>query len=284
MKVKIIVDSCGDLTDNALKEYDIGMIPLIIELDRLMRDRIDITPEEYYAKINDYDLPITSSPNLAQWKEIFDESLQNGYEKMVVVTLSSKLSNTHDQACVAARKYYPNDIKILDSMQASAGEGLVAIKVRDLLNKGHNFDTVYSFMEGLREKVTLVGYMENMKMLVKSGRISRASEFIVSLGRMKPMVTTDRGELIPLCKVISLKNAKKRMVAEIVENADKSVPHTLYITHADDEETAYELKDKIEGELNISKAFVNYMGPIVGSRVGLKAQISCVVPDLEPSK
>ena len=126
--------------------------------------------------------------------------------------------------------------------------------------------------------------MENMKMLVKSGRISKASEFIVSLGRMKPMVTTDEGELIPLCKVISLKNAKKRMVSEIVEKANKSIPHTLYITHANDEETAFELKDRIEGEINISKAFVNYMGPIVGSRVGLNAQIGCVVPDLEPLK
>ena len=284
MKVKIIVDSCGDITEKAMVDYDIGMIPLNIELDRLLKDRIDITPEEYYAKIDDYDLPVTSSPNLAQWKEIFDQFLQKEYDKMVVVTLSSKLSNTHDQACVAAKKYYPNEVKILDSMQASGGEGLVAIKFRDLLNQGHGFEEAYSFMEELRKKVTLVGYMENMKMLVKSGRISRASEFIVSLGRMKPMVTTDEGELIPLCKVISLKNAKKRMVSEIVEKADISLPHTLYITHANDEETAYELKDKIEEEMNISRGFVNYMGPIVGSRVGLKAQISCVVPDIELSK
>ena len=284
MKVKIIVDSCGDLTEEALKDYDIGMIPLNIELDRLLKDRIDITPEEYYARIDDYDLPVTSSPNLAQWKDVFDQSLQNGYDKLVVVTLSSKLSNTHDQACVAAKKYYPNDVKILDSMQASGGEGLVAIKFRDLLNNGHSFEDTYSFMEDLRKKVTLVGYMENMKMLVKSGRISRASEFIVSLGRMKPMVTTDEGELIPLCKVISLKNAKKRMVSEIVEKVDKSVPHTLYITHANNVETALELKGKIEEEMNISKAFVNFMGPVVGSRVGLNAQISCVVPDLEPPK
>ena len=284
MKVKIIVDSCGDLTNDALKEYDIDMIPLNIELDRLMRDRVDITPEEYYSKINDFGLPITSSPNLAQWKSVFDEHLQNGYDKMVVVTLSSKLSNTHDQACVAARKFYPDKVKILDSMQASAGEGLVAIKFRDLLNKGYSLNSVYPFMEELRRKIILVGYMENMKMLVKSGRISKAAEFIASLGGMKPMVTTNEGELIPLSKVVSLKNAKKRMITEIVESADKSVSHKLYITHADDLETAYELRDKIEAEINISKSFINYMGPVVGSRVGLKAQISSIIPDLEPRK
>lgn len=281
MNVKVLVDSCGDVNESIMKDFDIGMVPLNIKLDRIMLDRIDITPEEYYKRINDYDVPETSSPNLAQWKEAFDKYLQNGYDKIVVVTLSSKLSNTHDQACVAAKKFYPDDIKILDSMQASGAEGLVAVKFRELLNKGYSFEESYKKMESLRKEVILVGYMENLKMLLKSGRISRASEFIASLGRMKPMVTTDEGELIPLCKVISLKKAKKRTIAELVEKADETSSYSMFVTHADDIETAIELKKYVEDELSISKSFVNFMGPVVGSRVGLKAQIVSLIPDVE---
>ncbi|MFW9852943.1 MAG: DegV family protein, partial [Candidatus Thorarchaeota archaeon] len=196
-------------------------------------------------------------------------------------TLSSKLSNTHDQACVAAKKFYPENVKILDSMQASGAEGLVAIKFRELLNKGYSFEETYKKMESLRKEIILVGYMENLKMLLKSGRISRASEFIASLGRMKPMVTTDEGELIPLCKVISLKNAKKRMVTELVEKATETLSYSMFVTHANDIEAANELKKNVEDELNISKSFVNFMGPVVGSRVGLKAQIVSLIPDVE---
>ncbi|NPD87646.1 MAG: hypothetical protein HGN29_02915 [Asgard group archaeon] len=115
MKIKIIADSCGDLTNEAMEKYDIGMIPLNIELDKVLKDRVVITPEQYYDKINEHSLPVSSSPNFAHWKEAFDTNLQNGYDKVVVVTLSSKLSNTHDQAKVAARKFYPDDVKILDS-------------------------------------------------------------------------------------------------------------------------------------------------------------------------
>ena len=61
VKVKVIVDSCGDIPDDILKRYDIGMVPLNIELGELLRDRVDISPQEYYAKIYEYNLPNTSS-------------------------------------------------------------------------------------------------------------------------------------------------------------------------------------------------------------------------------
>jgi DegV family protein with EDD domain len=282
MKVKIICDSCGDITKDAMKRYDIGLIPLNIELDKVLKDRVDITPEQYYAKINEYSLPVTSSPNFAQWKEAFDTHLQNGYDKVVVVTLSSKLSNTHDQAKVSARKFYPDDVLILDSLLASGAEGLLAIKMREILSKGYNLNETFEFMEKIREKVILVAYMENLKMLAKSGRISRASEFIANLGQMKPMVVIDNGELVPLAKVISLKNAKKRIISEVVERADNSVSYSLFSTHANDEKTANELQNQVREQMNISKSFVNFMGPVVGSRVGLNAQIISAIPDHEP--
>jgi DegV family protein with EDD domain len=282
MKIKIIADSCGDLTEEAMKKYDIGMIPLNIELDDLMRDRVDIAPKEYYDKIKEYSLPITSSPNLAQWKEAFDSYLQNGYDKVVVITLSSKLSNTYDQAMVAARKFYPNDVKIIDSRLASGAEGLLAIKFREIINKGYDLETTYNFMQELREEVILVAYMENLKMLAKSGRISRASEFIANLGQMKPMVVIDNGELVPLTKVISLKNAKKRIVSEVVDRADETISYTVFSTHANDFDTAVDLQNQVKEQIKTSKSFINFMGPVVGSRVGLNAQILAAIPDIEP--
>ncbi|NPD87645.1 MAG: DegV family EDD domain-containing protein [Asgard group archaeon] len=159
---------------------------------------------------------------------------------------------------------------------------MLAIKFREILNKGFNLDETFEFMEKIREKVILVAYMENLRMLAKSGRISRTSEFIANLGQMKPMVVIDDGELVPLAKVISLKNAKKRIIAEVVRRAEKSVSYTLFSTHANDEKTANELKNQVKEKLNISKSFVNFMGPVVGSRVGLNAQIISAIPEIDP--
>ena len=279
VKVKVIVDSCGDIPDDILKRYDIGMVPLNIELGELLRDRVDISPQEYYAKIYEYNLPNTSSPNLAQWKEQFDFSLNNGYDKVIVVALSSKLSNTYQQACVAAKKFYPDDVKIINSLNASAGEGLLAIRLSELIQEGKEIDECITIIEDLRPKVIQIGYMDSLKMLVKSGRISKASEFFATLGRMKPMIITEEGENKPLGKVISLKNARKKAVEEIINRTDKNQSYSLFITHAEGIKEAEEVRAAIEGSIKISKSFIGYMGPVVGSRVGLNAQLIAVIPD-----
>lgn len=279
MKVKVIVDSCSDIPDDILKRYDIGMIPLNIELGEILRDRVDITPQEYYAKIYEYNLPNTSSPNLAQWKEHFDISFNNNYDKVIVIALSSKFSNTYQQACVAARKFYPDDVKIIDSLNASAGEGLLAIRLSELLQEGKEIDECITIIENLRSKVIQIGYMDSLKMLVKSGRISKASEFFATLGRMKPMIITEEGENKPLGKVISLKNARKRAVEEIINRTDKNQSYSLFITHAEGIKEAEEVRAEIEGLIKISKTFIGYMGPVVGSRIGLNGQLIAVIPD-----
>lgn len=279
VKVKVIVDSCSDLPDDILKRYDISMVPLNIELGEILRDRVDISPQEYYAKIYEYNLPNTSSPNLAQWKENFDISLNNGYDKVIVITLSSKLSNTYQQACVAAKKFHPNDVIIIDSLNASAGEGLLAIKLSELLREGKEVDECLTIIENLRQKVVQIGYMDSLKMLVKSGRISKASEFFASLGRMKPMIITEEGENKPLGKVISLRNARKKAVEEIIDRTDKNQSYSLFITHAEGIKEAEEVRAEIESSIKISKSFIGYMGPVVGSRVGLNAQLIAVIPD-----
>jgi fatty acid-binding protein DegV len=121
--------------------------------------------------------------------------------------------------------------------------------------------------------------MDSLKMLVKSGRISKASEFFASLGRMKPMIITENGENVPLCRVISLKNAKKRAVEEILTRVNLDEEHTMMITHADSIEDAKEIEVTLKSKMKISKSFINYMTPVVGSRVGLGGILISVIPD-----
>ena len=282
MNVHVLVDSCSDLSNTVRERMDISMIPLNIKLDRQLLDQLDITPQEYFARIDDFGLPETSSPNFAQWKEAYDNIFSRGFQRIVVITISSQLSNTYQQAVISSKKFYPGKIMVLDSHRASAGEGLIAIKFKQLLDKNYAVEEVNTFVEKNIPKVVEIGYMENLKMLVKSGRISKASEFIANLGQMKPMVHFNDGQLVPLCKVISLKNAKKRLFLELKERNNHDCSYSLNITHAADEETALEIKEEIEKFLDISQTFINYMGPVVGSRVGLNAQLVATFPDLEP--
>ncbi len=282
MKVKVVVDSCGDLPKEIMEKFDIGLIPLNIEIGKMMRDRIDITPQEYYANIDTLDLPNTSAPNFAQWEEMFKEHLNNGYDRIVVVTLSSKFSNSYQQGAVAAKKFDSEKILVLDSLNASGGEGLIGLKLAELLQQNFKLETVLSFIENIRPSVIQIGYMDSLKMLVKSGRISKASEFFASLGRMKPMIITQDGENLPLCRVISLKNAKKRAIEEILERADLDLSYSMMITHADSENDAREIEKILKSKMIISQSYISFMGPVVGSRVGPGGILIAVIPDIKP--
>ncbi len=282
MKIKVVVDSCGDLPDEVMEQFGISLIPLNIEIGKMLRDRIDITPQEYYANIDKLDLPNTSAPNFAQWEEMFDEHLKDGYDKIVVVTLSSKFSNTYQQGAVAAKKFYPKDVHLFDSLNASGGEGLLGIRFAELLKQNYELTDVLSFMENMRPEVIQIGYMDSLKMLVKSGRISRASEFFASLGRMKPMIITQDGENIPLCRVISLKNAKKRAVEEVLQRTNPKNTYSMLITHADSIGDAIEIEEILKSKMKVSQSYIGYMGPVVGSRVGPGGVLIAVIPDKKP--
>lgn len=282
MNAKIVVDSCGDLSEEIMEKYNIGLIALNIEIGKMMRDRIDITPQEYYANIDNLELPNTSAPNLAQWGDMFNQYSDEGYEEIIVVTLSSKLSNTYQQGVVAAKKYNLRKIHIFDSLNASGGEGLLGLKFAEILAKGYEISKIIPFMEKMRSLIIQIGYMDSLKMLVRSGRISKASEFFASLGKMKPMIITQDGENLPLCKVISLKNAKKRAVSEILERIDPNEIYTMIITHADSENDAKEIEEDLKTKMKISKSFISYMGPVVGSRVGPGGVLISVIPDKKP--
>ncbi|MHA1398479.1 MAG: DegV family protein, partial [Candidatus Heimdallarchaeaceae archaeon] len=147
MNVHVLVDSCSDLSNTVRERMDISMIPLNIKLDRQLLDQLDITPQEYFARIDDFGLPETSSPNFAQWKEAYDNIFSRGFQKIVVITISSQLSNTYQQAVISSKKFYPGKIMVLDSHRASAGEGLIAIKFKQLLDKNYAVEEVNTFVE-----------------------------------------------------------------------------------------------------------------------------------------
>lgn len=96
---------------------------------------------------------------------------------------------------------------------------------------------------------------------------------------MKPMIITEDGENKPLARVISFKNAKKKTIEEIVNRTTRDYSHTLFITHAEGKKDAEALLVEIEKTIKISKSFIGYMGPVVGSRVELNAQLIAVIPD-----
>jgi len=118
--IHLVTDSSCDLPDDIIKRYNIHIVPLVVEIDgELYRERVDITPKEFYKKMAvNKKLPKTSQPTPASFLDVFKDLSRSG--QILCVTISSGLSGTYQSACLA-KDLSGEDITIFDSLGGSLG-------------------------------------------------------------------------------------------------------------------------------------------------------------------
>ncbi len=189
-KIALMVDSGTDVPPNYRKKYDIYWLPLLINYsDRQYLDGVDIEPAEMYKRLP-IEIPKTSLPERGMVIDIFDRIKADGYEKLLVVTISSGLSGTHNMVRLAAEEYEGLEIFVLDSRNISIGSGLIAIRAAQMIN-----DENMSWKELLlrikheipRAKVFFC--LDTLKYLQKGGRIGLVTAMLGTSLSLKPIIS-----------------------------------------------------------------------------------------------
>ena len=139
-RIKVMTDSACDLSSALVKKYGITIVPLEIHFDNeIFLDR-SIKNSEFYKKMSLSDnLPKTSHPS----EERFLESYEEGDEDLIVITISSRLSNTYATASLAKLMYEENNktrkIAVIDSEAGSVGQGQLVVLAARLAQAGISF-------------------------------------------------------------------------------------------------------------------------------------------------
>ena len=131
MKIKILSDSTCDLSRELLEKYDISTIPLtIIKNDVSYSDCVDIFPEDIYAHVDaGGNLCTTSAGSVGNYQDAFTQYADK-YDGIIHISLGSGFSSSYQNAVLAADDF-PN-IRVIDSMNLSTGQGLVVLKACEL--------------------------------------------------------------------------------------------------------------------------------------------------------
>ena len=133
-KIAVMADSGTDVPPNYREKYGIYWLPLLINYsDRTYLDGIDIQPHEMYDRLP-VEIPKTSLPDRGMVTDLFDRIKADGYEKLLVVTISSGLSGTYNMVRLAAEDYSGLEISVLDTRNISIGSGLIAIRAAQMVN------------------------------------------------------------------------------------------------------------------------------------------------------
>lgn len=278
--IKILADSTCDLSQEVLEKYKIDIAPLTICIkDKDYRDRIDITPDEFYGFIEDLDAPPTTSmPSPAEYLKIFKRAIQEGHSSILCICMSSGTSGSY-QSAVIARDYFFEEysemterVHVVDSKSMSHGSGWLILKSARMRENGAAFAELVEFNEAHKTSVKHYLSVDDLDHLIRSGRLTNASAFVGKLLKLKPIMTMKKGKGAIVAKERGRKKVLEHYVSEFSRRVNDELTDFIIIGYTSDITYAENLKHKIERDTAYKgDIFIMQMGVAVGTHVGLGA-------------
>lgn len=275
MGIKIITDSACDLTRDYIKNNNIGLLSLILNLNgQAIKDDLGetLSYKDFYNKMREGATPTTSQINAHEFEEEFIKYIKNG-DSIIYISLSSSLSGTFNSANIAKNNLmneYPNaNIYLVDSLSVSVGQGLLVAKACEMRDSGIGAEEIVNWLEENKRKVIHSILIDDLNHLKRGGRISGATAAIGGLLNIKPtLFLDDEGKLIQGEKIKGKKKALRFLVNEVREKAVDTENEILYICQGDCLEEAETLRDMILEEVKFKNVIINYVGNVVGAHAG----------------
>ena len=259
--INLIVDSGCDVSKDVINHENctLSYIPLNLQLeDKVFLDDETLDIEEYLTQMEQCPVGAkTSAPSPELFYERFKQS-----GNVFVVTLSSKLSATYQSAITAKDMYFEEYgkkfIHVFDSLTASVGEGVIAMKISELLKMGNHsmeeiVEQVNQYMKGMRTYFILDKY-DN---LVKTGRINPYVAKVASFLNVKPICGDQDGEIKMEDKARGYSKAVTKLVEMIKNTVHDHEDRVVAISHCKCYERAVALKDEVLKHLRVKDVVIH---------------------------
>lgn len=248
MSYKIIVDSCCELPEELKNDPRFEIIPLGLQVgDWHIMDDENFDQAEFLAKVaSTPDCPKSSCPS----PEKYMDSYQTEKEHVYVVTLTSKLSGSHNSAVLGKNlfeeTYKTKKIHIVDSKSASVGETQIALKAMELEESGkYTFEEIVEKLEEFRDKMITYFVLDNLDFLRKNGRLTGLKSFAASTLNIKPILRAEDGEIVQAGQGVGIKKALTKMAELVVDKIEKTGHSVLMISHCNNRKRAESVRDMI---------------------------------------
>ncbi|MDE6232656.1 MAG: DegV family protein [Lachnospiraceae bacterium] len=218
-KVAILADSGCDIPKDFIEKYDIKLLGLkVIYGMEIYTDGVDIDPMTIYERFPD-EIPTTSTPNANDIINILDNIKSEGYEKVIAVCISSKLSGTFNTVKTTLEEYNGLTSFALDSKNISIGSGLLAMWAAVQLENGMDFNTVTQTLEKKTIDSHVYFYMDTLDYLKAGGRIGNVTGLIGKALNLKPIISCDEEGVY---KTVTMLRGSKNAVNKIVDIVRKN--------------------------------------------------------------
>ena len=269
-KIAILVDSGSDVPEYLAKEYNIFVAPLkIIYSDGEYLDGVNITAEDVYSRLKT-EIPTTSLPDGKQIQDIFDKIKEEGYEKVLVVTISSGLSGTYNVMKVIADQQEDLDTFVLDTKNIAIASGFNAIQAAEYIKEGMGWEELKETLSKNISNSSVFFTVSTLEYLQKGGRIGLVSAIFGSAVKLKPIISCNEdGIYYTVAKIIGKRRAFRKAIDLAIEFIGDSKEYNLGVVHGGAQEDADKLKEELKSELPNFKVFAEgQISPALGVHTG----------------
>ncbi len=269
-KIAVLVDSCTDVMPEQIDKLGIYSVPVtIIYSDGEYRDKIDISIEEIYERLP-LETPRTSLPSGDIVMDTFDRIKRDGYEKLLIISISSALSGTHNMMRVMAESYEGLDIHVIDTRSISYGAGAQAVLAADLAERGFTMEEIIDALEISIRDSGIFFCLSTLEYLARGGRIGKVSAVLGSILKIKPVITCNaEGAYAIAAKVRGRANAIAETIQLAVTHAKKHLECSVAVIDGNAKEEAARVMQQLKELIPNCKSFIEgTVGPALGVHTG----------------
>lgn len=272
MKIIVTTDSTSDLSKEIMKERNIYVSPLLVNLgENEFIDGENITNEDLFSFVDKTGiLPKTAARSIEFYKEFFLDVLnKNKATNIVHISLSSELSSSHSNAKLAAEEIGDGKVEVIDSLSLSSGCGLLCLSASDKINAGLSFDEVVKQTKAEVSKVQASFIINNLNYLYKGGRCSAIAVFGANVLSIKPKIKLANGKMGVDKKYMGkFETVLGKYVDDLLKDFPTPNLTRVYITFTTKNDSINEVLEKKLKDRGFKEVILNFAGSTIASHCG----------------
>ena len=256
---RIVVDSCGEFTEDMKKNPHFAHAALHLSIDgEQFVDDETFDRLDFLAKMKESpNCPKSSCPSPEVYRAAFD----CGAEHLYAITLSAELSGSYNSAELGKNLFLEEHPEkkayVFNSRSASVGETLIGMKVQECEEAGMSFEEVVAATEKYISSMNTFFVLETLETLRKNGRLTNLKAFIANTLNIKPVMgSTEEGSICQLGQARGMNKALDKMIQDVIAKTKNCENRVLAISHCNCPERAKAVKEKIEKIAKFKKIIV----------------------------
>jgi DegV family protein with EDD domain len=282
----VITDSAADIADEDLERLDIHIVPCRLQFgDRGYLDKVSISASEFFEKLATNPAhPTTSQPAPGDFRRQF-QFLASHFDDVIAFTVTGSASGTYQAAVSAAERINaPGRIHVIDSLNASLGQGLLAVFAAECAHEGVPVDKTIAAVNDLIPETRIVGMLRDLRYAVRGGRLPSWVRTIATILNITPFIrATPDGRIAASGFAFGQRDRVRKFARSLVRRARGSGPLTVAIGHAACPDDASKLEEILRRELpQIERLTIASLGAALGVHTGPGAMIVALQPFTKP--